>query len=227
MKIHGLIMIAAAMLATGCSFCESSTQIVAVNVIPSNAKVLANGKTYSGSPMFIQCKRSDELMLLTYCPGYRSESYAIGNHLSTTGILDACGTIFIFPYFGLCTNGAWALDETNVTIRLQPLTEAELAQQIVAAGSAQAAVDATVAAAEAKAQAIAAAANAIAGTPNSKLPHQPPAESVKAVEQEEAQVAVEAEQAVEKEEKTPAAKVEAAPAAPAAKVEAAPAPAAK
>ncbi|MEA4861767.1 MAG: hypothetical protein AB7F40_05590 [Victivallaceae bacterium] len=229
MKIHGLIMIAAAILAAGCSFCESSTQIVAINVIPSNAKVLANGKTYSGSPMFVQCNRSNELMLLAYCPGYRSESYVIGNHLSTTGILDACGTIFLFPYLGLCTNGAWALDETNITIRLQPLTEAELAQQIVAAGNAQVAVDATVAAAEAKAQAISAAANAIAGTPNAKLPPQPPAEAVKTVEKEETQVAAEAEKAVEKEETkdAPAPEAKSAPQTPAPDANAKPAPDAK
>ena len=76
-------------LVTGCSFFESSTQLVAINVTPRDATVIANGLAYTGSPMFIEAKRSDELMLLIYKPGYESQSYVVGNQIRTTGNLDA------------------------------------------------------------------------------------------------------------------------------------------
>ena len=134
MKLHIFFTMLLVILTTGCSFFESSTQLVAINVTPRDATVIANGLAYTGSPMFIEIKRSKELMLLIYKPGYESQSYVVGNHLSTSGILDACGSIFIVPLFALTTNGAWALDETNLRFVLKPLPpEKEIAEAKAAA----------------------------------------------------------------------------------------------
>ncbi|MDD4816397.1 MAG: hypothetical protein PHI85_00315 [Victivallaceae bacterium] len=130
-------------LATGCSFFESSTQLVAINVTPRDATVIANGLAYTGSPMFIEAKRSDELMLLIYKPGYESQSYVVGNQLSTTGVLDACGGIFIIPLFALTTNGAWALDETNLHFVLKALPPEEQIGKEKAVAAVMAAMSAT------------------------------------------------------------------------------------
>lgn len=43
----------------------------------------------------------------------------VGNHFNETGVLDVVGgCLFLVPFIGLATPGAWSLDETDVTISL-------------------------------------------------------------------------------------------------------------
>ena len=43
--------------------------------------------------------------------------------LSDTGRIDAWGSIFILPFFGLFSEGAWELKENNIYIKLVPLPD--------------------------------------------------------------------------------------------------------
>ena len=104
-------------LGAGCSFTNSSRQIVALTIDPADARVIANGVEYHNiSPQFIEAKRSRELLLVVYKPGYREALYTVDYQLSDTGRIDAWGSIFILPFFGLFSEGAWELKENNICL---------------------------------------------------------------------------------------------------------------
>ena len=112
--------------ASGCSILARGEQIVSVTVTPSDAYVIANGQEYHMlSPMFIEVPTRDALLITAYKPGYRTAYYAADSELSTTGKIDACGSILLLPALGLFSNGAWRFTESNIVIDLQPLPEPE------------------------------------------------------------------------------------------------------
>jgi hypothetical protein len=128
MKYAFLAVFSAVVLAftSGCSFLARGEQIVSVTVTPSDASVIANGVEYHMlSPMFIEVPTRDALLVTAYKPGYRTAYYAADSKLSTTGIIDAVGGIFILPAAGLLSNGAWRFTESNIVIDLQPLPDPE------------------------------------------------------------------------------------------------------
>ncbi len=128
MKYMLLAVFAAFVLAftSGCSFLARGEQIIAVTVTPSDAAVIANGVEYHLlSPMYIEVPTRDALLITAYKPGYRTVYYAADSELSSTGKLDALGSIFILPAAGLLTNGAWRFTESNIVINLQPLPDPE------------------------------------------------------------------------------------------------------
>ena len=112
--------------------CGCRTQIVTLDVIPADARVIANGVEYNNtSPMFIEAETGRQLMITAYKDGYREKIHVIDYHLSTLGKIEACTSIFIIPVIGLFFDNAWTLKENNVTLTLEPLTpeakrEAEL-----------------------------------------------------------------------------------------------------
>lgn len=114
------------MFSTGCSLLARGEQIVSVTVTPSDAYVIANGVEYHTlSPMFIEVPTRDALLITAYKPGYRVAYYAVDSELSSTGKLDALGSILILPAVGLLSNGAWRFAESNIVINLQPLPDPE------------------------------------------------------------------------------------------------------
>ena len=128
MKYTFLAVCAAVVLAfsSGCSWLARGQQIVSLTVTPSDAYVIANGVEYhSLSPMFISVPTRDALLITAYKPGYRTAYYAVDSELSSTGRLDAIGSIFILPATGLFSNGAWRFAESNIKIDLQPLPDPE------------------------------------------------------------------------------------------------------
>ena len=128
MKYTFLAICAAVVLAfsSGCSWLARGQQLVSVTVTPSDAYVIANGVEYhSLSPMFISVPTRDALLITAYKPGYRTAYYAVDSELSSTGKLDALGSIFILPAAGLFSNGAWRFAESNIKIELQPLPDPE------------------------------------------------------------------------------------------------------
>ena len=128
MKYAFLAFFAALCLAfaTGCSVLARGEQVVSITVTPSDASVIANGVEYHMlSPMFIEVPTRDALLVTAYKPGYRTAFYAADSELSSTGKLDALGSIFVLPAVGLLTNGAWRFTESNIVINLQPLPDPE------------------------------------------------------------------------------------------------------
>lgn len=128
MKYLFLAVCSAMILAfsSGCSFLARGEQLVSVTVTPSDAAVIANGAEYHMlSPMFISVPTRNALLITAYKPGYRVAYYAADSELSSTGKLDALGSIFILPAAGLLSNGAWRFTESNIVINIQPLPDPE------------------------------------------------------------------------------------------------------
>ena len=128
MKYTFLAICAAVVLAfsSGCSWLARGQQLVSITVTPSDASVIANGVEYHTlSPMFISVPTRDALLVTAYKPGYRTAYYAVDSELSSTGKIDALGSIFILPASGLFSNGAWRFVESNIRIDLQPLPDPE------------------------------------------------------------------------------------------------------
>lgn len=103
--------------------CGCRTQIVTLDVIPADARVIANGVEYNNkSPIFIEASTGRQLLITAYKEGYRDKLYVIDYSLSTLGKIEAWTSIFILPAFGLLFDNAWTLKENNVTLILAPLT---------------------------------------------------------------------------------------------------------
>ncbi len=110
---------AAAMLC----LCGCRTQIVALDVVPYDAKVIANGVAYDNhSPMFIEACTGKELLITAYKDGYRDKIYAIDYQLSTLGKIEAFTSFLILPAFGLFSDHSWELKESNVKLTLEPVS---------------------------------------------------------------------------------------------------------
>ena len=102
--------------------CGCRTQIITVDVIPSDATVIANGVEYRNhSPLFIETPTGKQLMITAYKEGYRDQIYAIDYQLSTVGKIETItGCFLLVPFIGLCFDNAWELKETNVALTLEP-----------------------------------------------------------------------------------------------------------
>ncbi len=117
----------AAVLALLASSCR--TQIVTVDVMPADARVIANGVEYNNkSPIFIEANTGKQLLITAYKEGWRDKIYAIDYSLSTLGKVEAWTSIFILPAIGLLFDNAWELNENNVTLTLEPVSEAAKAE---------------------------------------------------------------------------------------------------
>lgn len=114
--------------------CGCRTQIVTLDVIPADARVIANGVAYDNkSPIFIEAPTGKQLAITAYKDGYRDNLYVIDYSLSKLGKIEAWTSIFIIPAFGLLFDNAWQLNENNITITLEPITpEAQKEAQIAA-----------------------------------------------------------------------------------------------
>ena len=104
--------------------CGCRTQIITVDVAPSDATVIANGVEYrNNSPLFIETPTGKQLMITAYKEGYREKIYAIDYKLSTVGKIETItGCFLLLPFIGLCFDNAWELKENNVYLTLEPLT---------------------------------------------------------------------------------------------------------
>ena len=120
MKRMMFLGLAAALL----TMCGCRTQIITVDVVPSDATVIANGVEYrNNSPMFIETPTGKQLMITAYKEGYREQIYAIDYQLSTVGKIETvAGCFLLVPFIGLCFDNAWELKETNIYLTLEPVS---------------------------------------------------------------------------------------------------------
>jgi len=105
--------------------CGCRSQLVTVDVIPSDAHVIANGVAYNNkSPIFIEAETGKQLAITAYKDGYREKIHVIDYQLSKFGKICAWTSILVLPSFGLFCDNAWELKQNNISIRLEPVSEA-------------------------------------------------------------------------------------------------------
>ncbi|MBE6405684.1 MAG: hypothetical protein E7040_06655 [Lentisphaerae bacterium] len=119
-KMTGIALLALAVVL----LCGCRTQVVTLDVIPADATVIANGVEYNNkSPIFIETSTDNQLLITAYKEGYRDKVYVVDYSLSTLGKIEAWTSIFILPAFGLLFDNAWTLNENNITLFLEPISE--------------------------------------------------------------------------------------------------------
>ncbi|MBR2440573.1 MAG: hypothetical protein IKB25_10290 [Lentisphaeria bacterium] len=128
-KMTGIACLALAVVL----LCGCRTQIVTLDVIPADARVIANGVEYNNkSPIFIEANTGKQLLITAYKDGYRDKLHVIDYSLSTLGKIEAWTSILILPAFGLLFDNAWTLNQNNVTLILEPLTPEAKAEAMIA-----------------------------------------------------------------------------------------------
>jgi len=120
MKYFVLLSVIVCGLCSGCSFFNTSRQIIAVNIEPADANVIINGLSYPGGAVYAEVPRSREVLIEVWKDKFLTQKHVIPFTLSATGVMDACGAIIILPAFGLFSSGAWELKENIVNIKLLP-----------------------------------------------------------------------------------------------------------
>lgn len=101
-----------------CSLAVPKQQTVTVNSAPSGAKIYANGSYVGDAPTTLQADRDKTLALLAK-KGSQSGTASVGRQLSSTGMMDIVGGLFLaLPFIGLLSPGAWELEQNQVTIPL-------------------------------------------------------------------------------------------------------------
>ena len=104
----------------GCSAFRSTTQQVSVTCIPEDATLMIDGQRCR-SPVTIKARRDRDISVQCFKDGYLPYQRLVGIRFNTTGVLDAIGTFcFLLPAIGLCTPGAWSLEDTEIAVTLSP-----------------------------------------------------------------------------------------------------------
>lgn len=104
---------------TGCSLVGPKTQIFSINSNPTGADVIINSKNVGKTPLQCQVERDEDVIIEIKKPGYLSVFQQSSTRLSKYGVLDIVGGIvWLFPFFGLFSAGAWEQKQTTFNVAL-------------------------------------------------------------------------------------------------------------
>jgi hypothetical protein len=117
------VVLAAVLLmdCTGCSLFASRYQTISVSSEPMGAQVTINGENAGTTPLEHSVRRNQETSILVRKDGYQPATRHTTKGLSSIGILDVVGgCIFLLPFLGLLSGGAWEQEPANVAVILSP-----------------------------------------------------------------------------------------------------------
>lgn len=113
------VILAATM--TGCSLLAPRTQTITINGNPANASIVVNGQTLQ-APATVSVRRNKTANIVITKKGYNPAMHSIGHSIGPWGILDIIGgLIFLVPFVGLVSPGAYELDQDNYYYVLTPI----------------------------------------------------------------------------------------------------------
>lgn len=102
----------------GCSLIQPSTQPVTISPSNQNAKIFVNGNLIGKGPQTVQLKRNTTHSIMAKCPN-SSGVASIDKNMSTTGVLDVVGgLIFLVPFVGLLSPGAYELSPSSISVAI-------------------------------------------------------------------------------------------------------------
>ncbi len=104
---------------TSCSLFSSGTQRVTIETSDPNAIIKVNGATMGKGSVIAPLKKNKSHSIIAISGNKRGVA-VIDSEMSTTGMLDIVGgVLFLVPFLGFCSKGAWELDPEHVHIDLQ------------------------------------------------------------------------------------------------------------
>lgn len=110
-----------AVAVSGCSLFAPHTQTITINGQPEGAKVIVNGNVYVAPCMF-EIKRNQSLNIIVTKKGYETYTNQSSFGLSTIGLVDVVGgAIWLVPFIGLVSPGAFAHSQNNFYYILEPV----------------------------------------------------------------------------------------------------------
>ncbi len=109
-------------LASCSLFSPGSTDVV-IETSEPNACIRVNGKPIGQGTASHSLKKNKNYTIVANCTdnkGNRKKGVTIiDSSMSTTGVLDIIGgALFLFPFLGFISNGAWTLDRDYVYVEL-------------------------------------------------------------------------------------------------------------
>lgn len=104
---------------SSCSLGVGKHQNVIINSnVP--ASLIVNGTPQGTTPQTVKAQRNKTLALVATAPGYQPATKSVDRQISSTGMLDIVGGLFIgLPFLGLLSAGAWELEESNIFLHLE------------------------------------------------------------------------------------------------------------
>ena len=112
--------LAFALVVSGCSLLVESDQAVTISSTDPTATLLVDGRSYGPGSRTVKMTRNQSHVVMAMA-GSRSGSVHVGYALSSMGILDIIGGfVWLGPFIGLATPGAWQLEREHVCVMLPP-----------------------------------------------------------------------------------------------------------
>ncbi len=116
------LMVCLTTVSFGCSCFRSSTQTLNLACDQEGVLVHVNGQQ-AACPGQIAVKRDNGVSVTANREGYKTYYRSIDSHMNGSGVWDIVGgVVWLVPFIGLASPGAYSLDETNIHIDLFPET---------------------------------------------------------------------------------------------------------
>lgn len=104
-----------------CSLFVPRSSLVKINTVPDGAIVRYDGQSYK-TPFAMKVPKNRSFHCTVSKEGYEKEALTSYQSLSATGVLDIIGGfLFIVPFAGFLSPGAYTLQQTEWNIDLVPV----------------------------------------------------------------------------------------------------------
>lgn len=114
------LFVAAAHL-SACSLSGPRMQTITVSSDPEGAKVVVNTESVGTTPLRVQVRRGDDLLIEVKKPGYETAYRKSNRTLSGLGLVDLVGGVIILvPLIGLISPAAWEHEPSSFGVELDP-----------------------------------------------------------------------------------------------------------
>lgn len=93
---------------SACSLFGPRMQTITISSDPEGAKIRVNGETVGSTPLRVQVRRSEDVLIEAQMAGYETAYRTSHRTVSGLGIVDLVGTsVFLIPIIGLLSPAAW------------------------------------------------------------------------------------------------------------------------
>ncbi len=106
---------------SACSLSGPRMQTITVSSEPEGAKVRVNTESVGTTPLRVQVRRGEDLLIELKKPGYETAYRKSTRTLSGLGLVDLVGgVIILIPLIGLISPAAWEHEPASFGVTLDP-----------------------------------------------------------------------------------------------------------